>query len=396
MKRKKAPKPDLEEIIPMLIGVWRRASKEAGPPDILQTREFRRTVESIKVLQQGFDKGQTLNNGDYFAQKELLLSYLLYHWVIHYQEGLSLLGELPFTPRRVLDVCSGPAPYAFAALRHGAKEVYATDRNLRALELGAEVCGRYGMPLTIRPWDCKKGSLPVEGKFDLIILGHCLQELFPETEKNWQETQYAFIQSLFNRLTPQGFLLIVDNSYLDANRRLLTLRDRLVESGISIQAPCLWRGECPALKTTNSPCYAQREMEKPYLIKEFQRAAQINLSSLKMTYVIFRSRGWEWPDLNGKNLYRVISPAFDTFQGKRYYLCGNEGKFNLGSHVDPLPKEAKAFDYLKRGEVISIENPLMKQHSLDIIQGTNLHMEAACGKPLIEASDDLEGMEDEF
>lgn len=384
MQKQKTPTHDLEEILPLLIGIWRRSNKESGPPDRLQTREFRKTVEAIKILHQGFDQGRSLIGQDYFSNPELLNAYLLYYWPLRYQEALSLLGELPNTPRRVLDLCSGPAPYAFAALRHGAHEVYAMDRNQAALELGAEVCGRYGMALTVRRWNCLKDPLPVPGKFDLIIAAHCLQELFPESGKRWQEAQHRFIQYLFDCLTPQGFLLLVDNSFLEANRRILTLRDRLVHEGIPIQAPCVWRGECPALKTPKSPCYAQREMEKPFLIKEFQRAAQINLGSLKMTYILFRAREAGWPNLAAKQLYRVISPPIESYQGKRYYLCGTEGKMNLGSHMDPLQKEARAFDYLRRGELISIENPLAKQSTLDIIQGTKLTVEAACGKPLIE------------
>lgn len=384
MKRKKAPSHDLDEIIPILIGVWRRYTKEAGPPDKLQTREFRRTVESIVSLQEGFEAGKSLIGQDYFENPTLLASYLLYHWIIHYQQGLSLLGELPITPRRVLDVASGPAAFAFAALRHGAQEVFATDRNTKALELGAEVCGRYGMPLTVRRWDCLKQNLPIEGSFDLIIVGHCLNELFPATQKNWQEGQHAFITKLLNRLTPEGYLLIVDNSYLDANRRVLQLRDRLVSEGVPVQAPCVWKGECPALKTANSPCYAQRELEKPFLIKEFQRAAQINLSSLKMTYILFRSPKSDWPELPDTRYYRVISPPVESFQGVRYYLCGVDGKKSLGSHLNPISKEARAFDYLRRGELISIENPLDKQNALDIVQGTTLTMEAACGKPIPE------------
>ena len=148
MKRKKIPTPDLNEIMPILIGIWRRFRKEQGPEDHLQTREFKRVVEAIKELQAGSKDGESLIGRDYFTDPELLGAYLLYQWVIHYQEGLSLIGELPTTPRRVLDVCSGPAPFAFAALRHGASEVFATDWNKTALELGAEVCGRYGMPLT--------------------------------------------------------------------------------------------------------------------------------------------------------------------------------------------------------------------------------------------------------
>ena len=388
MKRKQTPETDLNEIIPLLIGVWRRYVKEAGPPDRLQTREFRRMVEAIQVLQQGSKEGHSLIGQDYFAQPDLLAAYMLYHWILHYQEGLSLLGELPTTPRRVLDVASGPAAFAFAALRHGASDVFATDRNETALKLGAEVCGRYGYPLNVRKWDCLKANLPIDGSFDLIILGHCLHELFPANQKNWVEGQHAFVTMLLNRLSPQGFLVIVDQSYVESNRRVLQLRDRMVKEGIAVQAPCVWRGECPALKTANSPCYAQRELEKPYLIKEFQRAAQINLSSLKMSYVILRSPQATWPELPEKALYRVISPPVDSFQGKRYYLCGIDGKKNLGSHLDPVPKSARAFAFLKRGELISIENALEKQQALDIVQETSVTVEAACGKPVAEKETD--------
>lgn len=383
MKRKKAPKPDLEELTPELIAVWRKLHKEAGPPDRLQTREFRGVVETIKALQAQSWNGQSLIGEDFFIHKELLGAYILYNWVVHYQEGLSLIGELPFTPGRVLDICSGPLPFAYAALKHGAREVIATDWNEHALQLGAEICGRGGFPVSIRKWNCLKGPLPVEGKFDLIILGHCLQDLFPSTKKNWREEQRAFIQNRLNNLTPHGCLLIVDSSYPEANRRVLELRDELVHQGVPVQAPCVWKGDCVALKS-NSFCFAQREMEKSRLIKEFQRAAQINLSSLKMSYLIVRNPVSGWPKLPEKELYRVISPPIDTIHGKRYYLCGTAGKKNIGSTVEPLPKEARAFEFLKRGELISFKDVYERDQIVDIVDGSEITLEATLGKPLPE------------
>lgn len=278
-------------------------------------------------------------------------------------------------------MCSGAAPFAFAALRHGAQEVIATDQNAAALQLGAEVCGRYGLPLTVRPWNCLKQSMPIEGNFDLIILGHCLEDLFPPAIKGWMEAQNAFIKKLFNRLTPNGHLLIVDSSQNEINRRVLMLRDSMVEEGVPVQAPCVWRGECPALKA-NSQCYAQRELEKPRLIKDIQRSASINLNSLKMSYVIFRNPAAGWPELVEQPLYRVISPPIETFSGKRFYLCGTDGKKQLGSHVEKHPIESRAFEYLKRGELISVHGALEKQNALDIVQGTTIRVVAPCGKPL--------------
>lgn len=399
MKSNRSPSTDLETIMPLLIGVWRRFHKESGPGDRLQTREFRRVVDCVKQLQSNLSD-KSLKKGDvkappsthdYFSDRELVSAYLLYPWVVHYQEALSLLGELPSVPKRVLDVCSGPAAFAFAALRHGASEVFAADRNTMALELGAEICGRYGLPLSIRRWDCIKDHLPIEGDFDLITVGHALGELFPSTMKDWQEKQSHFINYLLARLKPNGHLLLVESSYPDDNRRLLTLRDALVSKGITIQAPCIWQEECPALKTPNSPCYAQREMKKPYLVKEIQRATEIKLGSLKMTYLLIRSpKANKLPHLD-RELYRVVSPPIETYQGKRYYLCGTKGKKVLSSHIKEHPPESRAFDYLRRGECIEVIGALEQGQSFDIVNETQINILAACGKPApnFETPDDL-------
>lgn len=389
MKSKKNPDHQLDEIVPVLMGAWRRMHKEAGPSDKLQTREFRRVVTAVQTLQEGLETSNKLVGKDYFADKELLGAYLLYQWVIHYQQGLSILGELPVEPKRVLDICSGPGAFALAAIKHGATDVTATDQNLAALQLGAEVCGRSGYALNIRQWNCRKHPLPLEGKFDVIILGHCLTELFPSNESHWHVKQMEFLSMLFNRLTPQGYLVIVDNSFLDTNRRILQMRDTLVERGVPVQAPCVWKGACPALQTKNSPCYAQREFYKPYIVKEIQRAAQINLGSLKMSYVIFRHPQSQWPHLDDKKYYRIISPPVESFHGTRFYLCGVDGKKNLGSRLDVIPKEAKAFNYLKRGELIAVQDAYENLQAMDIIAGTKIEVAAACGKPIPQIFDQV-------
>ncbi len=383
--KKKMIDNDLETIEPMLIAQWRRFTGIRGPGDVLQTREFRGVVKAVEAMENNFQSKGTIDN-DYFNHPDLLSAYILYHWIEHYQEGLSLINELPRPPRRVLDICSGPAPYAFAALRHGATEVYATDANLDALELGAEICGRYGKALTIRPWDCNQGPCPVEGKFDLIILAHALEELFPRESKGWKEAQEAFIESLFTKLTPDGYILLVDNSRLSTNHRILELRDYLVKKDIPIQAPCVWQGDCPALKTKNSPCYAQRDFVRPYIVKEIQRAARIKQSSLKMTYLLLRNPEAEWPLLPEKRLYRVISPPVDSFNGTAFYLCGVDGKKKLTSQIKEHSKESRAFQYLKRGELISVEGALEEGNHMHIVDGTRVVIEAACGKSLEEVS----------
>lgn len=367
MKRPKVPTPDMESILPILIEKWRRIHKESGPKDCLQTREFRRVVAHILENQK---------NGSFFLNKDTFGAYLLYTWVLHYQEGLSLIGEIPQPPKRVLDISAGSAPFSLAALKHGAKEVIATDTHLQALETGAEFCGRLGFPLTIRQWDPLTSTPPpFTGTFDLIIVGHQLFNLLKSTDP------LSLIHKLMGYLSVDGHLLLVESSLPEANKRFLTLRDLFAKANIPIQAPCIFQGACPALKS-QSVCFAQREFEKPPFIKELQRAAKINLSSLKMSYLLLKHKDAALPSLPEKRLYRVISPPVEGYAGKRYYLCGQDGKKLLGSHFPIPPKEAKAFEFLRRGELISVENSLETKIGLDIINGTRITIEAALGKPV--------------
>lgn len=380
-KRRITPSADLETVIPLLIGAWRKLHREKGPADKLQTREFRGAVSALLALHHGLYVSNELLGTDWIGNQNYFGAYLLYDWILHYQEALSLLGELPRAPKRVLDVGSGAAPFALAALKHGACDVIATDRNLEALRYGATLSGQCGYPLAIRQWDCLAAPLPIEGKFDLIILAYCLEEMFPIRHDSWLEQRRFFVQSMLDRLTPDGFLLVVDSSNCDVNRRQLMLRDALVALDIPVQAPCLGKIQCPAL-ATGTPCYAQREMDKPYIIKEFQRAAKINLSSLKMSYTIYRSPAACWPLLPSEPIYRVVSPPMEAFRGKRYYLCGADEKKSLGSHLVEQDKDTRAFDFLRRGDVVKVENSLEYRGQLDLVVGSKLTIFAASGKPL--------------
>jgi len=376
MKRQKA---DMEELMPQLIQEWRRFTKVGGPPEVLQTREFRGVVGSLKTMRHAFEKSPQALGRNYFSDRKLLADYLLYFWPLHYQEALSILSEIPTTPNKVLDICSGPCPIAFAALKLGCSEVIAMDQNLEAMRLGATICGRQGFPLTIRKANFLTDKLPAGEKFDLITIGHALDELFP----NDQKKQEGFIKKLLRHLSPSGYLVIIESSLPEKNRRILQTRESFVEQGIPVQAPCVWQGKCPALEG-KFPCFAQREYEKPYVIKELQRAMQINLGSLKASYLILRSPEADWPKLPENEHYRVVSPPFDKPEGKQFYLCGTTGKMKLCSRLPTLPKAARAFQYLKRGELISIEGALKSSNSLHLREESRVTVEAACGKPIPE------------
>lgn len=343
----------LDELMPLVVQAYRRLAKEEGPLDKLQTREFRKIVDDLQ-------KGN-----------ETLFTYLLYFMPVHYQEGLSLIKECPETPKRVLDLFSRTGPFALAALEIGAKEVMMLDGSNEWLEVGSGIIGRMGYPVQTRVWK-GENRLPVDGNFDLIIAAYPTSPLKDD-----------FILYLMSRLNPHGLLLLVDKSLPEFNRPFLERRDRLVKAGLCVQAPCVWKGECVALKS-NAPCYAQREFEKPHIIKELQRGAGINLSSLKMSYLLLRRAESGWPEV-AEPSYRVISPPIETMQGKHFYLCGTDGKKMLTSTLSAHPKASRAYEYLKRGELIAPILERRNKNTLEIVEDTIIKVIAPVGKPVCQA-----------
>ncbi len=376
-KRDPIPKPLWDELYLILIARWRKLMKlPLGPPseipaERLMTREFRTLVENVLSYKESKE----------ISSPELLGAYLMYEWPLHYAQGLSLLQELPNKPSKVLDLGTFGAPFSLAALQHGATEVLAIGNNELALKHGADLSGHLGYPISIRVGDMKHiRHLSLQPRsWDLVILSYSLFREFSSLE-----SQAEYIKQVLSLLSADGHLLIVEDSATEVNRSFLKLRDAIAKQNISILAPCLWKGDCPALKHASSPCFAQRPLlDKPFMIKEIQRAASINLSSLKMSYLILRSPNFT-PQALPNNLYRVVSPSLNTFRGERYFLCGVAGKKTLGTTLQgEHPKHSRAFDYLKRGDIISIEQAVELGDDMQITDKTLLQLKAPCDKPLL-------------
>ncbi|HEY0839690.1 MAG TPA: methyltransferase domain-containing protein, partial [Vulgatibacter sp.] len=170
---------DLEKWIPRLIAVWRQARRsQGGPPDRLSPPELKEVAAGVRKLSLGLTRDRELAGARYMDDPKLLGAYLLFYWPVSYAQGRQILGELPNRPRTVLDLGSGPGPLAFAAMDAGAVETTAADRSKPALDLALKLAAEAGEALSTRQWDPQaKGKLP-DGQFDVITMGHALNELF--------------------------------------------------------------------------------------------------------------------------------------------------------------------------------------------------------------------------
>ncbi len=370
MKTKRpSVKLDWQEIYALLIPYYRQINKlTIGPLDRMQTREFRALTEQVQALTFSSD----------LTNKEELSAFLMYHWPILLSQGLSLMQEIPEVPKRVLEIGSGTSPLALAALMSGATEAFTLHTNELALKSGALLSGKLGYPLSVREEDPKQvRTWSLEGKWDLIIVGYCLTTLYPDLDK-----QKKYILSLLQKVADGGHLLLLDSSSVDMNRHLLMLRDLLIKEDVKVQAPCIWQGPCPALAHGSSPCFTQRPFDKPFMINDIQKASNLNANSLKMTYLLLCPPGAKTTHPKEDRLYRVVSPPIETFKGPRHFLCGVDGKKTLGSQLKLHPNQSKAYEFLKKGDLIEIKNPIAIENDLIIGEETVFTLRAPFDKPV--------------
>lgn len=378
MAKRKRVEIDIEELMPLLIGIWRKMFRLAGPAEELMTREFRSFVSHIKELCAEESKEKEGALALSMQNRDLLGAYFLYFFPLRYLEAMHLLGELPETGSTALDLSVGPSPFALAALKYGYQDVTSIGSVEGALNLTAEACGRSGYPIQIRNElnRFRKGTK----KYDLITLSYTLLDLFPTDSSQHVEKRKQLVRDLLDSLNPEGFLLIVEDSQEKQNKKVLELRDSLVESGYFVQAPCIYQGRCPALANKNV-CFAQRELKKPYLIAEAQRSGRINMNSLKMSYLIVRSKEAKQPETK-RDLYRIISPPFEDRGRTTYYLCGKGGRKKLASSLESHTKDTRAFEFIKRGEAIEIQNAQVEGNTFVLHEESKLIVAAPLSKPL--------------
>ncbi|MBE2251191.1 MAG: methyltransferase domain-containing protein [Myxococcus sp.] len=354
---------DLEEWIPRLITLWRqqRAARTKGPrppprgrhveeaPSAkLTPQEIKEVGAGIKRLSHGLTRERELAGAKYMDDPALLGAYLLFYWPVSYAQSRSLLSELPARPRSLLDLGSGPGPLAFAGIDAGARETIAADRSKPALELARQLAIASSESLGTREWSPER-PLP-EGTFDVITMGHVLNELFAgDVEK-----RAALVERVLERLKPGGSLVVMEPALRDTSRALLQVRDVLVAKGYAVRAPCLFRGACPALIKPSDWCHAERPWRMPALTEALARSASLHKESLKMSYLVLAPKGEAWAEPPKGRVLRIVSEALEGKGRQRFMGCGPEGRIGLALQDKHRNPGNEKFFHLQRGEVIRI------------------------------------------
>ncbi len=385
---------DLRRWVPVLLATWRGLRREVRrgprpPPDALLPEELREVAAAVQRLSLGLTRDRELAGARYLDDDRLLGAYLLFYWPVSYLQARGVLSELPGRPRSALDLGSGPGPVAFASLDAGAAEVLAADRSARALAAARRLATGAGEPLSTREWDPQRraGLAGFAGgrRFDLITMGHLVNELFQG--EGAAERRAALLEEALGLLAPGGSLVVIEPALRDTSRALLEVRDLLVARGVTVRAPCLFRGACPALVRPTDWCHAERPVEVPRLVEEIGRRAGLRKEAVKMSYLVLAAPGEGLSEPPAGRVFRIVSEPLPSKGRLRYMGCGPEGRMGLALQEKDVTERNRAFERLLRGDVVEVTATEPRGDGIRLSAESDVRVVAAAGRPVPRRSD---------
>jgi hypothetical protein len=262
---------------------------------------------------------------------------------------------------------AGSPPAALVPLPRAVAPARAIDLGSGTGAVGRALCARFGESLPVIAVDALAGpgvlradlafELPPvdgrsEGRFDLIVAAHLLNELFvdrPPTERAEPRTArvLAWSKAL---LGSGGVMILLEPALRQTSRELLAIRDRLLTAGMEIVAPCFWTGPCPALARERDWCH--------------DAAPIANGARVDYSYLVLRAAAsGEVADRNSADtvngaadpaLFRIVSDPMVEKGRLRLFGCGPAGRHplvRLDRHTSP---QNAPFDTLHRGSITRI------------------------------------------
>jgi hypothetical protein len=310
---------------------------------------------------------------------------------VHVHDGLvgarSLVGT-PYLadPAMRAEYAREIAPRTEVALARVLAELYdggrawaaPPPRPARAIDLGAgtgavgrALRARFGQELTLIEVDAASvaasgmaradlsTSLPAgvtrDGRFDLVVAAHLLNELFVE------QAQDARIERRARRvlawsaelLAPGGAMILIEPALRETSRELLAVRDRLAAAGLQIVAPCLRQGACPALEHARDWCHD---------------SAPAGGARVDFSYLVLTSRPTASPAPGG--WFRIVSDPLAEKGRLRLFGCGETGRQQIVRLDRHASSANAAFDETRRGDVLQIHEPDVARDGLRVTRDT--------------------------
>jgi SAM-dependent methyltransferase len=281
---------------------------------------------------------------------------------------LARLGRIPAGPTlRVLDVGAGLGATSFGLSRalklsapHVQKlEVLAVERDARALSFFSALAGDVStladefVPLrvTAQALDVTR-SLP-DGRFDVVLLGFVLNELFAERpDADQVALRSELLMRLSEKLAPGGVIVALEPALKATTRLLMAVRDTLVARARApyVLAPCLRTGPCPMLPSERDWCHEELAFALPAPLARVARAAGLRFEGLSYAALVLGDKPRAQP-----TGMRVVSERLESKGKLELFGCGEAGLVRLSLLNRDESELNRAFADARRGHELVVE-----------------------------------------
>lgn len=155
-------------------------------------------------------------------------------------------------------------------------------------------------------------------------------------------------------------LMILEPSTRDDGRKLLELRQKLIDNSYTIWAPCLHQKCCPLLiHSKNDWCHDRVHVNAPDWFKKVEQYLPFKNNTITTSYLLARKSK---PQFDTKNKIRLIGDSMEEKGKTRQLICrGEEREFLTWMHKEITPQ------VLPRGEIIDLpENHELKSNEIRV------------------------------
>lgn len=332
-----------DRVAPLLSRARALLRLPGGPPTELGKAEVAPAARAVLALHEGLIGERALAKPSTYAGAHLG-AYLLWWWPQTYArtQAALRLAPMPRNPR-ILDVGSGPAPAAFAAVDALGGEATCFDVSEPALREARAL----GLAHTVR-------ELPAES-FDLTLAANVLSEL-PDPS------------ALVRKLT--GVVVLIEPALRETGRALLQLRDGLLASGqFRALAPCLTQRSCPALLSPKDWCTLEARWEPPPFFSQLANATGLRADERLSFAGLVLAAAAPAPE---REVWRVVGEAPPEKGKKRIWVCSDEGRVAAVLLDKQVARENESFASLRRGDLVRLRGTERRGDGLRVVPGATV------------------------
>lgn len=205
-------------------------------------------------------------------------------------------------------------------------------------------------------------------KFDVIVLANALAEIVPD-----EQIPQKYIEQITRHLTDDGIAIIIEPASRDLSRRLMRLRDAILQNNTChILLPCLHENPCALISVRKDKewCHQSREWLPPNYMRMLNKTLHREIDRLKFSYLVLSKKGYRERVATD---FLVVSDMLKEKGRQRCFLCTPSGRIELVRlHRSKNPAN-QDFTSISRGDIISLHNiKRVKQNSWRIEETTTV------------------------